>query len=381
MTGLRGLTWDHPRGYRALVAAADDWRAAGGPDVTWDRQPLEGFESTPLAELAERYDLLVVDHPGLGAAVRADCLRPLDDLVPAAELAVLAGQSIGASHASYRLAGRQWALPLDAAAQVSVARSDLVAERPLPDTWAEVLDLARAVPTALCLGGPHALLMFSAICVAAGAPPAQSGSGSFVDRGTGTAALELMRELAALTDPAVSQGNPISVLDAIAAGGGATYCPLLYGYVTYQQGEAPVVAADAPRWGDGGRRGSVLGGTGLAVSRHCSEVDAARAVLLALGSAAYQCGQAVEHGGQPSALAAWTDPVVDGASNGFYSRTLDTVGQAWVRPRFDGFVGFQSAASTLVRDAVTSSASADDLLGRLDSMYRAAADRSMEAVR
>ena len=45
MTALLGLTWDHPRGYRALDASAEAWRADGGPDVTWDRQPLEGFES------------------------------------------------------------------------------------------------------------------------------------------------------------------------------------------------------------------------------------------------------------------------------------------------------------------------------------------------
>jgi multiple sugar transport system substrate-binding protein len=382
VTALRGLTWDHPRGYRALEAAAAAWRADGGPDVTWDRQPLEGFESTPLADLARRYDLLVIDHPGLGAAAAADCLLPIDDLLSVDELAVAAGQSVGASDASYRLEGRQWAVPVDAAAQVSVGRADLLARQPLPDTWSEVLDLARVTPTALCLGGPHAFLTFSALCVAFGSEPARRDADRYVEPEAGSAVLELMRELAALADPVVSQGNPISVLDAMVAGDNVAYCPLLYGYVTYHQGaEAALVAADAPRWSPGGRRGSVLGGTGLAVSRHCVDIDAARAVAMGLASAAYQCGTAVGSGGQPSALAAWTDPVIDESSGGFYSTTLDTVSTAWVRPRYDGFVGFQSAASARLREALTSSEPGERVLGQVDSLFRAAAGQPMEVGR
>ncbi len=75
---LRGLTWDHPRGYRVLDALA----GALGPEITvrWDRQPLEDFESRPLRTLADDYDLLVVDHPGLGEAVRDGALRPMHEL-------------------------------------------------------------------------------------------------------------------------------------------------------------------------------------------------------------------------------------------------------------------------------------------------------------
>jgi multiple sugar transport system substrate-binding protein len=57
---LRGLTWDHPRGYVVLDALAAD----GDSVVRWDRQPLEGFESRPLRTLADGYDLVVIDHPG-----------------------------------------------------------------------------------------------------------------------------------------------------------------------------------------------------------------------------------------------------------------------------------------------------------------------------
>ena len=65
---IKGLTWDHPRGYVALERAAERARAEG-LDLHWERQPLEGFESHPIEDLAERYDLIVLDHPHIG-----DCL-------------------------------------------------------------------------------------------------------------------------------------------------------------------------------------------------------------------------------------------------------------------------------------------------------------------
>ena len=84
----------------------------------------------------------------------------------------------------------------------------------------------------LCLGGPHALLMFSAICVAAGSAPATAGR-EFVTEAAGTAALRVMAGLLARADPELSQRNPIGVLEAMAAPGGPAYCPLVYGYITY----------------------------------------------------------------------------------------------------------------------------------------------------
>ena len=59
---LRGLTWDHPRAYRPLQALA-----AHCPDiaVSWDRQSLADFEARPITTLAQSYDLMIIDHPGL----------------------------------------------------------------------------------------------------------------------------------------------------------------------------------------------------------------------------------------------------------------------------------------------------------------------------
>ena len=52
---FRGLTWDHPRGRLALETAA----ATVAPGLlSWRIQPLEGFESAPIGELAAALSVL-----------------------------------------------------------------------------------------------------------------------------------------------------------------------------------------------------------------------------------------------------------------------------------------------------------------------------------
>src|SRR5690606_38336178 len=138
VTEYVGLTWDHPRGRNALTAAAGD--LGGGDSLRWEAQPLEGCESAPIDELAQRYDLLVLDHPHLGDALATDSIRPLDELFDAEQLAQWSDAAAGPSMASYRMDGRLWALPLDAATQVTVRRLDLVSEP--ARTWDDMVALA-----------------------------------------------------------------------------------------------------------------------------------------------------------------------------------------------------------------------------------------------
>jgi multiple sugar transport system substrate-binding protein len=364
-TPLRGLTWDHPRGYRVLDALA----ATAGSDeaVRWQRQPLADFESRPLRTLAGDFDLLVIDHPGLGEAVRDGSLQPLDGLFTAGELAGWRAAAVGASFDSYRLGGRQWALPLDAAAQVSVCRPDLLAERPA--SWADAVRIASEQRSVLCLGGPHALLMFAAICVASGTWPA-TAPGEFVPAAAGAAALDVMARLLAYADSELSRRNPIGVLDAMTAPGGPAYCPLVYGYVTYHRpdsGRPRLAAFDAPA-GPGGT-GSVLGGTGIAVTRSCSQPAAAAALLRTLLSDPVQVGRYAQLGGQSSVRQAWQDGDANRRNGGFYAATRRTIESAWLRPRFAGYPAFQTAASAVLREGLLSGANHGALLRRIGDLF------------
>jgi multiple sugar transport system substrate-binding protein len=383
---LRGITWDHPRGYAALDelarldAAADPAYGAVPAPLGWDRQPLAGFEATPIADLAGRYDLLVLDHPGLGAATAA--LHPLDELFGEDELATWAAATAGPSFASYRYAGRPWALPLDAATQVCVVRPDLMDGRPPPATWPEVAALARECRVALVLGGPHALLTLLAICAAQGAPPVTEAggggaAGGFADdaaaRDAVLLALGLLADVWARADQAMAAGSPIDVLEAMAAGDVAACAPLVYGYVTYSEPgrRHPLAACDAPAWRPGGPPGSVLGGTGVAVSRRVAgqDIQTARAHLRRLLSGPVQRGLVPQAGGQPALRAAWESGEVNAGCGGFYRRTRATLDQAWVRPRFAGWIAFQDQGSAVVREGLLYRAAPSHILRRLRSAF------------
>ena len=375
MTTLRGLTWDHPRGYQVLEALdqLDRGQPPGTPDrldvpVDWSRQPLAGFEDQPLWELAQDFDLIVIDHPGVGQAVRDDALIPLDDLVGAQEIAGWRREAIGQCADSYRWQDRQWAAPIDAAAQVGVVRAGCIDAPPL--TWDDAIALAGRLPTGLCLGGPHALLMLCAIAVAVGTPPATEGD-AFLDPDTGERAWVILQRLYALADRKPIDRSPIDVLDAMGRGTGPVYCPLLFGYLDYQRpGSFPVSlsAFDAPS-GSRGRRGSVLGGTGMAVSRFTAHPAAAAAQVRRAACSGIQRRYARDGSGQASAAAVWSDPGIDRQVGGFYRATRATVVDAWVRPRFPGFLGFQREASAFIRAALAADTGAANVVSDLNHHF------------
>src|SRR5690242_19544496 len=121
---LRGITWNHTRGYLPLVATAQRFEELH-PDVSieWHRRSLQAFADAPIEELAKHFDLLVVDHPFAGRAAVGDVLLALDEHLPAAFLADQAANSVGASYPSYCYGEHLWALPIDAATPVASWRA------------------------------------------------------------------------------------------------------------------------------------------------------------------------------------------------------------------------------------------------------------------
>src|SRR3954471_18347113 len=143
---LTGITWNHTRGLLPLVATAQRFSELNpAVAIEWQRRSLQEFADSPIERLAERFDLLIIDHPFVGYAAAHPALLALDELLPAAFLADQAANSVGASHASYALGGHQWALAIDAATPVSAYRPDLLAryDAQPPATWDELLTLAR----------------------------------------------------------------------------------------------------------------------------------------------------------------------------------------------------------------------------------------------
>ena len=170
MITLRGMAWDHPRGIDPLRAAGDRFTLPDAMPVRliWDARPLREFEDTPLDELGRTYDLIAIDHPLIGDATTSrPALRDLTGLVSDGVLADSRRASLGPSFASYRWQGHQYALPIDAAAQVAAYRPDLIGPRP-PQTWTELSALADSLPAgrsiALAASPTHVYATWLSLC-------------------------------------------------------------------------------------------------------------------------------------------------------------------------------------------------------------------------
>ncbi|MDR5741044.1 MULTISPECIES: hypothetical protein [unclassified Caballeronia] len=369
----RALTWDHPRGYDALAAAAKARRDIDGIDIQWEKQPLEGFESHPIEDLCERFDLVVLDHPHVGEAVARRCLQSIDSHFEDSDLAQWQANSIGPSLRSYRIAGKTWALPLDAAAQVTAYRRDLLGTPPA--TWDALVALPPSVRVALSLAGPHAILTFMSLAATLGEPIGSAADGGFVAESTGKRVLEVMRPLYRRTDPRTMSLNPIGLLDLMRSSDELALIPLVFGYVNYSThasaGTHVVSFCDVPTFsGSPADAHSVIGGTGIAISARCQVTPELLSHLRWLLSEDAQTTFIPRHAGQPSRRSAWRDEHVNEMTGGFFAHTARTLEQSWVRPRHDGYIAFQSRASAMLRDTLESARSDASLLNDLDALYR-----------
>ena len=368
---LKGMTWNHPRGYDPMVACSRRWLNETGVTVEWEKRSLQDFETFPVEELAKQFDLIVIDHPHVGQITHEKCLLPLDIAGREGERAALAAASVGRSYPSYSWQGRQWAFPIDAATQVQAWRPDLQATP--PTTWPEMLELARAGKVLIPLRPPHSLMCFYTLCGNLGRPCAVEGPGDLIDMETGIQVFEMLREIAGLVDPACFEMDPIAVLERMAAPEAkSAVSPLIYGYVSYSvAGFRPglIRFGDIPPVGDGGPIGSALGGTGIAVSAFSKNPDAAIDFAYWIASGDIQKTDYAAAGGQPGHAHAWEDAVVNLATADFYRATRETLDAAWVRPRHDGYMSFQQAASDRLNEGLLQRQSAKIVVADINRLF------------
>jgi len=365
-TVLKGITWEHARGYASVAAAAAAYRAvAPDVEVRWDQRSLQAFADQPLESLVEEYDLLVIDHPHIPFAAENGLFARLDGAGHDDELAVVATQSVGPSHETYVHAGGQWGLATDAAAQVAAYRADLLPEP--PRDWAGVFALAEEGRVLW----PHKPVdSFSSLVTVAsgnGEEPMRT-AGVFLSADGLAEAMETLRRLAALVPAENSTWNPIQTADALSSGDRFAYAPLLYGYSNYSRAgfrSHRLTYTDIPASREG-VRGAILGGAGIAVSAFTKHPEQSIAHAFWLDSADVQQGVYYDAGGQPGNSVAWDSDRTNAGSLDFFRGTRATLEGAYVRPRFVHFIELQNALSEFVTEALLGRLTDDQLSARLD---------------
>lgn len=354
---LKGLTWDHPRGYAPLLGGVSEYEEQH-PEIKiqWDRRTLREFGEAPIEQYLDRYDLLIVDHPFVGFAAAHGALVDLAPFINEAEKLHFAADSVGPSWPSYWYGGGLWALPIDAATQVASYRPDLLRRLSpaVPDGFDDVLELGEkarkdgeyivvpACPT-------DAISLFFTLSANLGHPIPEEDE-LFVDDSVAEEVLKRLHALIELAHPRSVEWNPIQVYDFMVSGSDAVYCPYGFGYSNYSRvgNSARLKFTNAPAAGQRGCAGTMLGGTGVAISKLSPHPSEAIAYAKWLVSPEHQRGTYFREGGQPASLAAWTDSSVNAMADGFFSGTLPTLQTAYLRPRFDGFVRFFEVAGVQI---------------------------------
>lgn len=78
---LKGMTWDHSRGYDPMVATSEQFaRDHLGVTISWEKRSLQAFADRPIDEMAGSYDLMVIDHPHVGEVARNGLRLALDGI-------------------------------------------------------------------------------------------------------------------------------------------------------------------------------------------------------------------------------------------------------------------------------------------------------------
>ncbi len=374
MIELKGITWGHTRGYTPMTATAQRFEELN-PDVriTWSKRSLQAFADEPIDALAEKYDLLVIDHPWAGFAAKTGVIASLTDLLPEAFLKDQAENSVGHSHESYSYDGHQWALAIDAATPVASARMDLLraAGLEMPQTWDELLSLAKQGKVAVPSIPQDTLMNFYMLCSTMGEDPCQQDT-HIVSEEIGVKSLQMLRELSVNLNRNCFDWNPIKVYEAMTLTDEFAYCPFAYGYSNYAKpnyARKLLKFADTVRLEGTDRLRTTLGGTGLAISASSKHKDIAAKYAEYVGNPNMQKGFFIEFGGQPGHRAAWKAEAGNIATDNYFNDTLPTLDRAFLRPRYHGHMYFQDNSGAPIREYLMNGGDEVKLLSKLNETY------------
>jgi multiple sugar transport system substrate-binding protein len=383
---LTGIAWDHSRAFPPLVATAQRYEETHpGIRIHWQKRTLDEFGHAPVDVLAQQFDLMIIDHPWAGYCFEKNLVLDLTQIAPAAALAELKKNSIGATFDSYLYQGQLLALPIDAATPAPSWRPDLLKRAGVqpPQTWAEAVALAQRNQLAVIPGfNADLFLHFVMLLKALGAEPC-AGSEKIAPREIMRQSVEMLRELTGPVPCEIFSMNPIHVAERMATTDDFAWNAFAYTYNNYAR---PGFAPKQLRFGNllslksgGPRLRSVLGGTGIAISANCKNVAAAMDYALFTANGHTQKTIYVQAGGQPSHHAAWDDAFADHLCGGFFSGTRLTQDEAFVRPRYSGYVALQTDGGNALQEYLRDGRSLDATLDKLDGLYRESRTRGGKA--
>jgi len=375
MKTLKGITWNHTRGFVPMVATSQRYGEINpGIQIQWEKRSLQGFADDPIEKLAQDYDFLIIGHPHIGVMSEVGSVLPLDEYLPADFLHDQLINQIGHAHENYYYNGHQWALSIDVATPVASWREDKFAELglKLPETWSELIDLAKLGYVIVPAIPVDTLMNLYPLCV--------DQSISFLMEKTVIADMEVLefalsslKELVDTCDSKCLRCNPIKVYEILSNDNeNEIYCPMAYSYSNYSRDgycDHPLTFGNVVKGPSGKPLRTTIGGAGIAISKTCRDVDAALDYVRYVTSPLCQRTLYFDSGGQPGHRSAWLDKRINQSSRNFFQNTLETLDNSYTRPRYNGYMYFQDKASMVVHEYLTEKISIHDCIKTINIIY------------
>ena len=371
MIKLKGMTWDHSRGFDPMLATSKKFQETHNNSVTiqWDKRPLQAFADRPIEDMTDDYDMIVIDYPHVGEVASKGLLQNLDLPKYSSHIEQLKKQSVGKSHESYYINNKQWALAIDAASQTACYREDLIPS--YPSNWNALLDLAKNNKVLWPLKPVHAISSFYSVYnnITTELMPDQK---KFIDKNFGVETLTMMKAVSKELITDCLTMDPIQTAELMTKTNDFFYCPYIYGFSNYSRKNYRkyiLKYIDVINLSGKGPAGTHLGGTGIAVSNVSKNKDLAIEYAFWIASAECQKSLFYESGGQPGNSVAWEDDKINKETNNFFRGTRKTLDLAWVRPRHNGYMKFQDESGNLINEYLQSEIKAESICEKLIDMY------------
>ena len=379
MITLKGMTWDHARGYDPMIATSKEYSKKNSDiEILWDKRSLQAFADRPIELMAHDYDFIVIDHPHVGEASSKKLLYNFSLAKNYSnQLEELSKRSVGMSHASYNFNNGQYALAIDAATPVAAYRPDLLDN--IPSNIDDVILLAEKNKVLWPLNPVFCITYFNSIAANWGMP-INTPEKHFIDKKIGIEILILMKKLTKLLPQECLKMDPIQTLDFMSENNDKIYSPMLYGYVNYSREgfrKNRIKFDDMPSFDTSSKincKGSQIGGTGLAISAFSKNIDLALDYAFWVASKDCQSSLFYFSGGQPGHLDAWKNNQINEDSLNFFLSTLKTMEKGWVRPRYNGYMYFQDVAGSIINDFLNGDGKEEIIIDKLINEFEKSFD-------
>lgn len=375
---IRGFGWDHPRCMSPLLASATDFKQQHPEvEIIWNSRSLYDFGEGSLDELLADYDLIIFDHPYIGDIANHKWFINLAEKLSNEEISRFEKDSLGPSWQSYQNNSGIWGLPIDAAAQVASYRPDLMEQvgHLVPESISDVLKLAQqarkqnmwiALPLVPC----DAICTFLTLTANMGNAVAHDGS-SFPDHAECKHVLETMKELTQVIHPESLKWNPIECYNHMSVHDDVCYVPYAFGYTNYSRNNSlkMIKYCDIPGMESDSCSGAVIGGAAIGISARTKHPELSIEYAKFLCNSGYQGAKYYVNGGQPASLSAWQNKTNDANSHEFFSGTISTMENAYLRPTFSGFVQYFRDAGIQINSYLSDETNLTNVTGWLISNY------------